>query len=128
MSEPAPDPAAVPTLEYGRRSRLAWVSRHRKKLIVLALLTAAGILLYRNGQALKHRALWLYWSRQAAKHVMPADADGQLAASYLPNEYVELRNVDRRVTLTGAKDGPILFMGTLHRPDGTPRLVIVAGR
>lgn len=102
---------------------LAWVSRHRRLLIFLAICIGIGGSIYWYWTPLKRRATWLYYSRQAAAHVMPAVA----TAHYTPPSYQNLLSVDSRLDLIGGKSTPVIFMGTLKRPDGTPRLVIITG-
>jgi hypothetical protein len=131
-------------------------------LILFAFCIAVAIPIYWYWTPLKHRALWLYWSRRAAAHVMPthsvdvtirdparvnlvpttnpdyvvyAAAPPPMftgitpapSAMYAPLSYRHLQQFDARLNITGGPSIPVLFMGTLRRPDGTPRLVIVTG-
>lgn len=149
-----PDKPATQMLEYGHHTRLAWVSRHRRRLILTAVIFAIAAPIWWNWPSLKGRILWLYWSRQAAAHVMPSsikrDVTGlqatQLAASnpdyivrrtsmaakqplalYRPRTLQNLTKFDSRIDPLVVADDPVLFMGTLRRPDGAPRLVILTG-
>jgi len=61
----------TPTLDYAQRPPLAWVSRHRRILIFLALCFAIIGPIWWYWSPLKTRVLWLYWTRQAAAHRMP---------------------------------------------------------
>jgi hypothetical protein len=150
-SNPQPPPPTPPTLEYAKRPALAWVSRHRRLLIFVALCLAIGGPIWWYWAPLKHRVLWLYWFHQAAQYQMPAKAVDvfiddpakvKLASSnpdfitpanrgstlsFCPVVYRRLLQYDSRLNLTGGNDRPVAFMGTLHRPDGMPRLVIVSG-
>lgn len=152
---PSPDPA-TPTLEYSKRPHLAWVSRHARLLIVLVLLLTIGGSTWWYWQPLKRRIQWLYWSHQAAKHVMPHGAvisivgpeaarlpttnpdylprspyaplaATQPSASYVPVVYQELSKMDGRLQSVSGRDGPVIFIGKAMRPDGTPRLVVLTG-
>jgi hypothetical protein len=142
-----------PSLGYVQRPALPFIGRHRKKLIFLALCLAVAIPLYRYWQPLKHRVLWMYWFKQSEAHVMPKQAvdliiddpiAGQKAikndrdyspmvapstgAGYTPEAFRALVRYDSRLLVsTGARGGVVPFFGVLHRPDGTPRLVLVAG-
>lgn len=102
---------------------LAWVSRRRRLLIFLAICIAIGGSIYWCWTPLKRRATWLYYSRQAAAHVMPTIA----IAHYSPQSYQNLLSVDSRLDMIGGKSTSVIFLGTLKRPDGTPRLVIITG-
>jgi hypothetical protein len=143
-----------PPLEYVQRPPLPFVGRHRKKLVSLALLLAIAILLYRYWQPLEHRVLWVYWSRAAAAHVMPASSTDLILSdpaaiskalasdpnyfryavpgttaspvAYWPTAYRELVKYDSRLGASMMGDA-VTFVGTMRRPDGTPRLVIVTG-
>jgi hypothetical protein len=150
------------TPDYAPPPRLPWVGRHRKMLIFAAFCIAIAIPIYWYWAPLKHRVLWLYWSRQAAAHVMPEHAmevvirdparvnlvpttnpDYVVYAAapppmftgnfpppstvYAPLPYRHLQLLDARLNITGGPGIPVLFMGTLRRPDGTSRLVIVTG-
>src|SRR5262245_29637765 len=66
-----PSEPTQPTLEYGHQGSLAWAGRHRRKLILLAILLAIAGPIAWYFKPLKHRALWLYWSHRAATHPMP---------------------------------------------------------
>lgn len=155
MSDSPGNQPDSPQLDYARPVRFGWISRHRKLLIGLALLLAVAGPVWWNWQPLKHRALWLYWSHRAATHVMPEAAIvsitgpeaaqlpttnpdyvspaytttkwAQPSASYIPNTFRELSRLDGRLRSMAFPDGPVIFMGTMHRPDGTPRLVIITG-
>ena len=154
METPPTIPATPAPLEYGARPRLSWISRHAKKLILLSLLIAIAAPLYWYRQPLKHRVLWLYWSHQAAAFQMPiaavviriddpaeakrvastnpsydlvesARAMPNARAMYRPLPYRKLKQLDLRLLIND--DEPVVFMGTLRRPDGAPRLVLVIG-
>jgi hypothetical protein len=153
---PEGTPGKPPTLEYAPRVGLAWIGRHRKWLILLALCFAVAAPTWWYWQSLKARAMWLYWSHRAAVHVMPINAEisiigreasrlattnpdyvpyspfkpvasTQPSASYNPIAFRELAKLDGRLRSMGYPDGPVIFMGTVHRPDGKPRLVIITG-
>ena len=72
-AEPSPQApeSAPPTLEYAKRTRLAWISRHRILLISIALLLAIAAPIAWYWVPLTHRVLWITRSRRAAAHVMP---------------------------------------------------------
>jgi hypothetical protein len=143
------------TLEYAKRAPLAWVSRHKRPLLSFALLVLIATGLYHFREPLKQRALWLYWSHQCATFQMPAnvkvmvddpadvqrlsnDADYVPAKNfsgpnpalfYRPNAWQQLVQLDSR---TGWIRGwlpekPIAFLGSMRRPDGQSRLVILQG-
>lgn len=154
MSEQTPQ--NLPSLEYAARPRLAWVSRHRRWLIPMALCVGfAGSILW-FWRPLSTRVRWLYWSHRAAIHVMPAGADvsvvgpqaatmpagnpdyvptspyrflasTQPSASYSPIAFRELVRLDGRFDSMPNRTGPVIFIGTVPRPDGTPRLLILTG-
>lgn len=153
-SAPAPqDQHSSPQLEYARPTPLVWIGRHRGLLIFLAVCIAIGGSIHWYWTPLKRRATWLYYSRQAAAHVMPVVATDAVItdpvragtvpttnpdylvagspqpqyAQYLPGAYRNLLSVDSRLGMTGGIGTPVIFMGTLKRPDGTPRLVIITG-
>lgn len=48
-------------------------------------------------------------------------------AKFTPRVYRDLFAVDPRLTSASRADSAIAFMGVLHRPDGLPRFVLVAG-
>lgn len=154
METEAKQPQVIsPTLEYAQR-RSGWVSRHRKKLVLLAFCIAIAGPIWWNWQPIKQRILWHWAFRQAAAHQMPAKAVdlyidelpkllkasynseyvirvGGPAASpqfgfYLPVAYRVLNQYDSRLNLMSGRE-TVAFMGVLKRPDGTPRLVIVNG-
>lgn len=154
MSDPTPEEA--PKLEYAPPPGAAWIGRHRKSLIFLALILAIAGPTWWYRESLKTRVLWLYWSHRAAVHVMPTtnpvsvvgpEANNlvagnpdylpsspfkpldstQPAASYNPVAFRELIKLEGRLRSMYIPDGPIIFLGTLHRPDGDPRLVIITG-
>jgi hypothetical protein len=167
MEAQSSQPGAVrsdpqPTPDYAPAPRLRWIGRHRKLLIFAAFCIAAAMPIYWYWAPLKYRVLWLYWSRQAAAHVMPVQAmDVTIrdparvnlvpttnpdyvvytatppamftgnppapSAMYAPLPYRHLQLLDARLNITGGPGIAVLFMGTLRRPDGTPRLVIVTG-
>lgn len=140
-----------PTLEYGHRSRLSWIGRHKKKLIFLAVLIAVSIPIYQYRDSLKHRALWLYWGYRAAKFQMPAginlvvddpaDVQRLLASNpdfvrsriapsrlaYSPITYRQLAKYDPRCELNLIEKEEIVFFGKLTRPDGVERIVVLKG-
>lgn len=144
-----PTSSPPPTLEYGHRSRLSAIGRHKKKLIFLAICLAIGVPLYRNWEPLKHRTLWIYWAKQAAAHQMPAqpferviidpvrakavaaaNSDYLMSGSvaiYAPLAYRRLVELDPRIPKAPGSIlfADLVFMGTMPQPDGTPRLVIV---
>lgn len=156
MSDPTREES--PQLEYAPPPGAAWISRHRKLLIVVALSIAMAVPIWRNWESLKHRAVWLYWSRRAAAHVMPASSAAvtvhgpdasQIAATnpdyqpvepfftlassqqnvrYVPVALRELLELDGRLSSMRSSLSPAIFMGTVHRLDGTPRLVIITGQ
>jgi hypothetical protein len=149
--------AGKPRLDYAPRTPLAIVGRHGCLLICLALAIAIGAPLWWFWQPLKQRVMWLYWFHQAAAFRMPDtpehnevwypipprqvpttrpefqletyfDRGYQFAmARYLPRPYQELRKIDPRFFPPGSDDMPLAFMGTLKRPDGAARLVVVFG-
>jgi hypothetical protein len=152
MMETVPPTPDTPPLDYVQPPPLPFVGRHRKKLIFLALFAAVAIPMWRYWEPLKHRVLWLYWSRAAAAHVMPAKPADLLVsdpaairktlaanpdfiavatrgagAAYWPVAYRELSKVDPRLPPVGLSGDALAFMGTLHRPDGTVRFVAVTG-
>jgi hypothetical protein len=47
------------------------------------------------------------------------------AAYYIPESFRELQKFDPRLNVAAV--APIAFMGTLRRPDGSPRLVVIHG-
>lgn len=103
---------------------------------------------------LKHRALWYYWANCAAGHVMPAAGelvvtDSATAASliahnpdyvdikqsdstqptarYMPAAYRRLLDYDGSSGARASFSRPIIFLGTLRRPNGTERLLVISG-
>lgn len=145
-----PPPEEPQTLDYGNHPPLAWVGRNRRKLILLALLGAMiGPVVWYWPQ-IRYRVLWVYWSKQAAAYqttpnlplaaaldnlVQPAPpldpgyltvegpADSPTRIIHTPRPVRELAMLDPR--LLGLQRAGIAFVGTMHRPDGTPRLVII---
>lgn len=143
-----------PTLDYGQRTHLSWLHRCRKFLVFLAVCVAIAVPIYRFREPLKHRAVWLYWSHEAAAYRMPNNpvdvvindsqqvkriattnpdyliplsGNGAGAAIYSPRPYRQLLQLDSRLTMTGFAEFGVVFMGTLRRPDGVSRLVLVTG-
>lgn len=143
-------------LQYAPRRRVAWYARRRNWLMITFLCIVIAAPLWWYWQPLALRAQWLYWSHRAAGHVMPAGADvsvigpqagaipttnpdylpmsiyqplasTQPAASYYPIAFRELSRIDGRLAPIAAAKAPVIFMGTVRRPDGTPRLVILNG-
>ena len=57
----------------------------------------------------------------------PSPASTQPWASYNPIAFRELAMLDGRLRSMRSPNGPVIFMGTVHRPDGAPRLVIITG-
>src|SRR5437016_5044346 len=138
-SNPAP-------LQYGRRQPLMWASRHRGKLIGLALLLSAAMAIQFYWAPLKLRAQWLYWSHRCATFQMPAQTEASVRdsreanrlisdpnyvftltsagtrADFSPQAARELAKIDPRFTAIGS----VLFVGKLHRPDGMPRLICLS--
>lgn len=89
MSTPS-DPRP-PELHYAPPPRLAWVGRHRRALITVALLVAVGVPGYHYRQTIFDTIRWHYWFRQCLAHQMPADAplwvsDPQEAAAVLATD------------------------------------------
>lgn len=110
-------------LEYARRMPLSWVSKRRTPLILAACILFISGAIYWFWTPLTHWIAWNYCIRQAAAHVMPGVASGH----YNPQTYRNLYSVDSRLQLIGGESGHVIFIGTLKRPDGTPRLVIITG-
>lgn len=145
------DEPTTPTLEYRHRPRLSVVGLHKKKLILLALCLSMGVPFYRNWGSLKHRILWHYWFRQALAYQMPpkavdlrihdptkganamaSDPAYQMSSSwpsptveYAPLPYRTLRLLDSRLVTRSSGQQTVAFIGTMIRPDGVRRLVVI---
>jgi hypothetical protein len=148
MTESKP-PESIP-LQYGPRTALPWVSRHRRKLIALAVVVAVALTARLLGPTLVFRAKWLYWSHRCAVYQMPPQMPvvvtdpqkvaamfnsrnpdwgyerilngGWTAASFTPHAVTELLHLDN-----GAWSAMgVLFVGSLHRPDGKQRVVVLS--
>jgi hypothetical protein len=142
------------TLDYAKRTRLAWISRHRRMLlsIAIAVLLASGI--YRFWTPVAEHVRWVYWSRQCAAFRMPADVkpiiddpaeqkkfaadpnyvaitalNGKHVLLYEPVCGQRIAQLDARFNWIGdARSGrPISFVGTMRRPDGKERIVFIRG-
>jgi hypothetical protein len=152
---PAPNTSAT-SLEYGRQ-RSNWLRRHWKLLFLIICATAVLIPCYKHRVTLLARANWIYWSKRAASHSMPAASVPLLhrvsvsgtvesdyvvlrharattppVAAYAPAAYRRLLDIDPRLYefapgFVPVEVAPLVYMGTVYRPDGTPRLVIITG-
>jgi hypothetical protein len=144
------------SLEYGRQRR-NWLRRHWRLLFLIVCATAVLIPCYKHRVTLLARANWIYWSKRAALHSMPtasvpllrrvsasgavesdyvvlrqASATTQPVAAYAPAAYRRLLDIDPRLyqyrpDYDRTDRLPLVYMGTVYRPDGTPRLVIITG-
>src|SRR5262245_31050386 len=144
---------AVEPLNYAPGPPRSWLRRHRRGLVwfLVFVAVAAPTLYYRH--ELKHRALWVYRGHRAAAHQMPAGIEpvvedpttaaallasnpdyvapaavgwgsAQAKALYVPLAWRRLCEQDPRCA--GVLYTPIQFLGTLTRPDGQKRIVVVA--
>lgn len=142
-----------PTLEYQRRTAFAWLSRHRRRLVWLSVCIAIAVSWYHWHAPLQQRAIWIYRTRQAAAHRMPArsvpvairDAiaarnavaqdgdfvldvgnDNSALGLYLPHVYRDLITLNPRIAGTKyLEKRTVVFLGKVRRPDGIDRLVIM---
>jgi hypothetical protein len=74
LREPAPlaaEPPQAPALSYATPPPGAWIRRHRKPLLMTALLLAAAVVGWHFRQPITRWARWQYWMRRAAAHVTP---------------------------------------------------------
>jgi hypothetical protein len=151
---PAPEPP--PTLEYAKRQKRAWIGRLKRLLIVTALVSAFAIPIYLHRDGIWIWVQWQYWIRQAASFEMPKSSTplietdpvriGQLTSSnsdyvltadpifhtrqtvYIPSAFREWTKYDSRTHWGGyIGEEPVAFLGTMRRPDGARRLVVIRG-
>jgi hypothetical protein len=147
-----PDDTVQP-LNYAERRPRSWLKRWRWWLLVATLLIAFAVPIARNRKTLIYRGEWLYWSHECAVFQMPQSLDpcvtdpvvaqqllasnpdykpyqnwaGAVFAVYAPRAWRELEALDIRSFLIKDGSAGILFLGSLRRPDGTARLVVVSG-
>lgn len=145
-------PGPVP-LQYSRRRPLRFFSRHPRLLVLAALCIAVGVSWYMWWTPLEYRIRWWYWTRQAMNYQMPVtsldvritdqaiakatlaanpeyalyQSKGRVYAIFSATAFRELSKLDSRIGTGGLWNdyGGVTFIGTLKRPDGTPRLVII---
>lgn len=146
-------PQTPPTLEYQRRPKFAWLSRHWRTLAWLSISFAIAVSWYLWHIPLKQRAIWIYRTRQAAAHQMPTTSvpvvirdataarnavsmdgdfvldvanDSATLGLYLPQVYRNLLTLDPKIAGTRYLERrTVVFLGKVRRPDGMDRLVIM---